>query len=83
MSTKRRGDDRELGRLQAEAVDRDRDIREMREMRGMREREQRQGVLIARLRRDAGVREQNLAALRERLGAAEHGSRISARSTMR
>jgi sigma-B regulation protein RsbU (phosphoserine phosphatase) len=66
MNTERRRDDRELRRLQAEAIDRDRDIR------GMRERERRQGALIARLRREAGVREHDLVALRERLGAAEH-----------
>jgi serine phosphatase RsbU (regulator of sigma subunit) len=66
MNTERRKDDRELRRLQAEAVGRDRDLREIRA------RERRQGVLIARLRREAGVREHDLGALRERLGAAEH-----------
>jgi serine phosphatase RsbU (regulator of sigma subunit) len=43
-----------------------------REMREMHEREQRQDALIARLRLQAGVREDDLVELRERLGAAEH-----------
>jgi hypothetical protein len=43
-----------------------------REMREMHEREQRQDALIARLRLQAGVREDDLGELRERLGAAEH-----------
>jgi serine phosphatase RsbU (regulator of sigma subunit) len=40
--------------------------------REMDEREQRQDALIARLRLEAGVRDDDLAVLRERLGAAEH-----------
>jgi serine phosphatase RsbU (regulator of sigma subunit) len=56
-------DERELGIFRTEAMDRERETHE---------REQRQDALIARLRLEAGVRDDDLAVLRERLGAAEH-----------
>ena len=56
----------ELRRLHSEADARERDIRDMGEH------EHRQETLIARLRREAELRDEELAALRERLEAAEH-----------
>jgi serine phosphatase RsbU (regulator of sigma subunit) len=56
-------DERELRRLRAEAVDHERHAHE---------REQRQNALIARLRVEAGVREDDLAEMRRQLGVAEH-----------
>lgn len=56
----------ELRKLHAEADTRDRDLR------GMGERERSQGALIARLRGEAQVRDEQLAALKEQLGTAEH-----------
>jgi len=58
--------DDELRRLHSEARDRDRDIRDS----GARE--DLQDTLIARLRREAAVRDEQLAGLRDRLEAAEH-----------
>jgi hypothetical protein len=59
-------EDAELRRLHAEVDARERDIRDM----GARE--HRQESLIARLRREAEVRDHELTALHERLSAAEH-----------
>jgi serine phosphatase RsbU (regulator of sigma subunit) len=58
--------DAELRRLHAEADAREREIRDMDE------REHRQETLIARLRGEAAVHAGDVAALRERLEAAEH-----------
>ena len=59
-------DDAEVRRLRAEAGARERDIRELDE------RDRRQETLIARLQREAQVRDDALAAVHERLEAAEH-----------
>ena len=59
-------DDRELRRLRSELAAQQRDFHELDE------REHRQESLIARLRREAEVRDGDLAALRERLEVAEH-----------
>jgi serine phosphatase RsbU (regulator of sigma subunit) len=56
----------ELRRLHSEVDAREHDIRDMGEH------EDRQDTLIARLRAQAQLRDEELAALRERLGAAEH-----------
>jgi serine phosphatase RsbU (regulator of sigma subunit) len=56
-------DERELQRLRAEAVDRERQAHDQ---------EERQDALIARLREEAGVREDDLAEMRRQLGVAEH-----------
>jgi phosphoserine phosphatase RsbU/P len=56
----------ELRRLHSEADAREHDIRDMGEH------EDRQDTLIARLRAQAQLRDEELAALRERLGSAEH-----------
>jgi sigma-B regulation protein RsbU (phosphoserine phosphatase) len=56
----------ELRRLHSEVDAREHDIR------GMGEHEDRQDTLIARLRTQAQLRDEELAALRDRLGAAEH-----------
>ncbi len=58
--------DAELRRLHSEVDAREHDIRDMGEY------EDRQDTLIARLRTQAQVRDDELTALRERLGAAEH-----------
>lgn len=66
MMSKKPDEDAELRRLHSEADARERDIRDMGD------REHRRETLIARLRREAEVRDEELAVLRERLGAAEH-----------
>ncbi len=66
MSNRPDQDDTELRRLHSEVDARERDIHEMGEY------EHRQETLIARLREQAELRDDELAALRERLGAAEH-----------
>ena len=58
--------DKELRKLRSEAVDRERELHDIGE------REHRHERLVARLRREANVREQDLAALRARLEATEH-----------
>jgi serine phosphatase RsbU (regulator of sigma subunit) len=63
MTTVPGNDEPELRRLRAEAVERERQAHE---------REERKDALIARLRSEAGVREDDLAELRDRLGTAEH-----------
>jgi serine phosphatase RsbU (regulator of sigma subunit) len=65
MSQERDENDAELRRLHSEADTRERDIRDM----GVRD--HRQETLIARLRREADVRDEEVAALHERLGLAE------------
>ena len=59
-------DNRELERLRSEVAAQRRDIHNLDEL------EHRQETLIARLRREAAVREADLAVLRERLAATEH-----------
>lgn len=66
MSEHPGNDERELERLRSELAAQRRDIHEHDD------REHRQETLIARLRRDAAVREGDLTALRERLELAEH-----------
>ena len=66
MTRKKPGEESELRRLHSEVDARERDLRDMGE------REHLQESLIARLRREAQVRDEELAALRERLGAAQH-----------
>jgi serine phosphatase RsbU (regulator of sigma subunit) len=66
MSPEPDKDDAELRRLNSEVDARERDIRDMGAF------EQSQETLITRLRREVDVRDHELAALRERLGAAEH-----------
>ena len=66
MSNEADDQDAELRRLHSEADVRERDIRDM----GKREHQDEN--LIARLRREADVRDEQLAALRERLLTAEH-----------
>jgi sigma-B regulation protein RsbU (phosphoserine phosphatase) len=66
MSQEPDEDDAELRRLHSEVDARERDIRDMGKF------EQRQETLIARLRREADVRDHEVAALRERLEAAKH-----------
>jgi serine phosphatase RsbU (regulator of sigma subunit) len=66
MSQEAGKDDRELRRLHSEVAGLRRDIGDMDQ------REHRQETLIARLQREAALREGDLAVLRERLGAAEH-----------
>lgn len=64
--SKQPDDERELLRLRAKAGDREREVRDLHEQ------EQRHAdALIARLRREAGVRENDLTELRQRLDAAE------------
>jgi len=59
-------EDEELRRLHSEVDARERDLRDLGE------REHRQETLIARLRAEAEMRDEELAALRDQLGAAEH-----------
>jgi serine phosphatase RsbU (regulator of sigma subunit) len=59
-------DERELRRLRSEVAAQRRDIHDLDDL------EHRQEALIARLSEDAAVREVDLAALRDRLAAAEH-----------
>lgn len=59
-------DDRELRRLRSEVAAQQRDIHDRDDL------EHRQDTLIARLRDEAAVREEDLATLRERLETAEH-----------
>ena len=65
MTEDRRKDDKELVQLRSEVADQQRDIDKD-------DREVRQETLIARLREEAAVRDEELVALRERLEAAEH-----------
>jgi hypothetical protein len=67
MSQEPDEEDAQLRRLHSEA-----DARNKVEFRPRGEWEHRQDALIARLRREAEVRDEELSALRERLGAAEH-----------
>jgi sigma-B regulation protein RsbU (phosphoserine phosphatase) len=66
MSQEPEEEDAELRRLHSEVGARERDIRDMGRF------EQRQETLIARLRREADVRDHEVAALRQRLEVAEH-----------
>lgn len=65
VSNERRKDDQELRRLRSEVAAQQRDLHERDDL------EHRQDTLIARLRDEAAVREEDLATLRERLEAAE------------
>lgn len=66
MSQERRKDDHELRRLRAEVEAQQRDIHDRDDL------EHRQDALIARLRDEAAVREEDLALLRELLETAQH-----------
>jgi serine phosphatase RsbU (regulator of sigma subunit) len=66
MSEDHGNDEQELRRLRSEVAAQRRDIHDLDDL------EHRQEELIARLREEAAVREGDLAALRERLAAAEH-----------
>jgi serine phosphatase RsbU (regulator of sigma subunit) len=66
VSEERRKDDQELGRLRSEVAAQQRDIRDRDEL------EHRQDALIARLRDEAAVREEDLSILRERLETTRH-----------
>jgi sigma-B regulation protein RsbU (phosphoserine phosphatase) len=66
MSNAHGNDEQELRRLRSEVAAQRRDIHELDDL------EHRQEELIARLREEAAVREEDLIALRERLAAAEH-----------
>jgi serine phosphatase RsbU (regulator of sigma subunit) len=66
MSEDHDNDEQELRRLRSEVAAQRRDIHDLDDL------EHRQEELIARLREEAAVREGDLAALRERLAAAEH-----------
>jgi sigma-B regulation protein RsbU (phosphoserine phosphatase) len=66
MSEAHGNDEQELRRLRSEVAAQRRDIHELDDL------EHRQEELIARLREEAAVREEDLTALRERLAAAEH-----------
>ena len=66
MSEERRKDDQELRRLRSEVEAQQRDIHDRDDL------EHRQDALIARLRDEAAVREEDLSLLRERLETAQH-----------
>ena len=66
MSEERRKDDQELRRLRSEVQAQQRDIHDRDDL------EHRQDALIARLRDEAAVREEDLSLLRERLETAQH-----------
>jgi chromosome segregation ATPase len=66
MSEDHGNDEQELRRLRSEVAAQRRDIHALDDL------EHRQEELIARLREEAAVREGDLAAVRERLAAAEH-----------
>ena len=66
MSEERRKDDQELQRLRSEVEAQQRDIHDRDDL------EHRQDALIARLRDEAAVREEDLSLLRERLETAQH-----------
>jgi serine phosphatase RsbU (regulator of sigma subunit) len=66
MSEDHDNDERELRRLHSQVDDLTHDIHDLADL------EHRQGELIARLREEAAVREEDLATLRKRLAAAEH-----------
>ena len=66
MSEERRKDDRELRRLRSEIAAQQRDIDDRDDL------EHRQDALIARLREEAAVRDEDLLMLRERLETAQH-----------
>jgi hypothetical protein len=66
VSEERRKDDQELRRLRSEVEAQQRDIHDRDDL------EHRQDALIARLRDEAAVREEDLGLLRERLETAQH-----------
>jgi serine phosphatase RsbU (regulator of sigma subunit) len=66
VSEERRKDDQELRRLRSEVAAQERDIHDREDL------EHRQDALVARLRDEAAVREEDLAVLCERLETAQH-----------